>query len=188
MAKRATKTTAVSAELPAVGHEIRVSAAQMVFLPPETLIPYAGNARIHSAEQVKRLRASLREYGFVLPILIDIGNNVIAGHGRLMAALEERMPQVPCVLVSDLTEAQVRAYRIADNKLAEESAWDMALVSLELEGLGALEFDTAALGFGPMEPAAPEETDEAVPMGGMRAPKTCICPECGCEFAPGKEG
>ena len=84
-------------------------------------IPYINNARTHSPEQIKKLRASLREFGFVNPVIIDQNYNVVAGHGRLMAAREEGFTEVPCVLVDYLTDAQRKAYILADNRSAEDA-------------------------------------------------------------------
>ena len=84
----------------------------------EKLIPYVNNARTHSKEQILKLRSSLREFGFINPILIDRNYNVLAGHGRLMAAKEEGISEVPCVYVDHLTEAQKKAYVLADNRMA----------------------------------------------------------------------
>ncbi len=111
------------------------------------LVPYANNSRTHSKEQIKKLQASLREFGFVNPILIDRKYNIIAGHGRVLAAKEDGLETVPCVFVDHLTEAQKKAYIIADNRLAEDAGWDKELLSVELESLKELEFDIDLLGF-----------------------------------------
>ena len=111
------------------------------------LIPYARNAREHSDDQVQQLRASLREFGFVAPLLIDIQGNIIAGHGRLLAAKAEGMEEVPCVLVEHLTDTQRRAYILADNRLAEQASWNEDLVSLELQELKDAGFDFSLTGF-----------------------------------------
>lgn len=111
------------------------------------LVPYANNSRTHSKEQIKKLQSSLREFGFVNPILIDRKYNIIAGHGRVLAAKEDGLETVPCVFVDHLTEAQKKAYIIADNRLAEDAGWDKELLSVELESLKELEFDIDLLGF-----------------------------------------
>lgn len=111
------------------------------------LVPYATNARRHSASQIKQLRASLREFGFVNPILIDKNFGVIAGHGRLEAALAEGVKEIPCVFVEHLSEAQKRAYILADNRLAEMASWDEELLRVELEALRELNFDLNLTGF-----------------------------------------
>ena len=111
------------------------------------LVPYANNARTHSAEQILKLRSSLREFGFVNPILVDGNLNVIAGHGRLEAAKAEGIEKVPCVYVEHLTEAQKRAYILADNRLAELSDWDEELLKIELDALKEMDFDLSVTGF-----------------------------------------
>lgn len=113
----------------------------------EKLIPYVNNARTHSKEQVAMLRSSLREFGFVNPILVDANLNVIAGHGRLLAAKAEGYEKVPCVLVEHLTPAQIRAYILVDNRLAELADWDEELLQIELSALKELDFDIAPFGF-----------------------------------------
>ena len=113
----------------------------------ERLIPYANNARTHSPEQILQLRASLREFGFVNPILVDANLNVIAGHGRLSAAKAEGVDKIPCVFVEHLTPAQKKAYILADNRLAELAGWDEELLRVELESLRELDFDVSLTGF-----------------------------------------
>lgn len=113
----------------------------------DKLIPYVNNARTHSPEQVNQIVSSIREFGFVNPVLIDAEYNVIAGHGRIMAAKQEGMKEVPCVLVEHLTEAQRKAYILADNKLAENAGWDMELLRIEIEELQDMNFDIETTGF-----------------------------------------
>lgn len=111
------------------------------------LVPYARNARTHSKEQILQLRASIREFGFLNPALIDKDLNIIAGHGRILAAKEEGFTEIPCVFVEHLTEAQKRAYIIADNRLALIAGWDVEMLSVELSDLQGVEFDLSLLGF-----------------------------------------
>lgn len=113
----------------------------------DRLVPYARNARTHSKEQILQLRASLREFGFVNPVIVDKDLNVIAGHGRILAAKEEGITEVPCVFAEHLTEAQKRAYIIADNRLALNAGWDAEMLSVELADLQAADFDVSLLGF-----------------------------------------
>lgn len=113
----------------------------------DELIPYANNARVHSPAQIEQLRRSLREFGFVSPVLIDSAGNVIAGHGRIQAAKLEGIQEAPCVLVEHLTDAQRRAYILADNRLAETAGWDQALVSEELLALRDAGMDLSLTGF-----------------------------------------
>ena len=117
----------------------------------DRLIPYARNARTHSKEQIKQLRASLREFGFVNPCIIDKDYNIIAGHGRVMAAKEEGIESVPCVFAEHLTDAQKRAYILADNRLALNAGWDDEMLSVELSDLQANAFDLSLLGFSDAE-------------------------------------
>ena len=113
----------------------------------DKLIPYVNNARTHSKEQILKLRSSLREFGFINPVIIDQEYNVIAGHGRLMAAKEEGIGEVPCVLVDYLTEAQKKAYILADNRFAQDAGWDEELLRLEIESLQDMAFDVSLTGF-----------------------------------------
>lgn len=115
--------------------------------PIESLIPYARNSRTHSEAQVAQIAASIREFGFTNPVLIDSSGSIIAGHGRVMAARKLGMPEVPCLRLSHLTDTQRRAYIIADNKLALNAGWDAELLRLEIEELQELEFDVSLLGF-----------------------------------------
>ena len=111
------------------------------------LIPYARNARTHSKEQILQLRASLREFGFVNPVIVDKEYNIIAGHGRILAAKEECITQVPCVFVEHMTDAQKRAYILADNRLAMNAGWDDEMLSVEIADLQGADFDIGLLGF-----------------------------------------
>ena len=120
---------------------------EMQLVSIDKLIPYINNARTHSPEQIKKLRASLREFGFINPVIIDKDFNVIAGHGRLLAAKEEGITEVPCVFVDYLTEAQKKAYIIADNRMAMDAGWDEELLRVEIEALQAEAFDLSLTGF-----------------------------------------
>lgn len=120
---------------------------EMRMVSTSKLIPYVNNARTHSQEQVNKLRGSLREFGFINPVIIDADYNVIAGHGRLMAAKEEGIEEVPCVLVDYLSEAQKKAYILADNRYAQDAGWDEELLRLEIESLEGMDFDVSLTGF-----------------------------------------
>jgi DNA modification methylase len=111
------------------------------------LVPYARNARTHSEAQVALIAGSIREYGFTNPVLVDGENGIIAGHGRVMAARTLGLATVPVIEVGYLTEAQKRAYILADNRLAEQAGWDRELLALEVGDLGDLGIDLAGLGF-----------------------------------------
>ncbi|MFB8607547.1 site-specific DNA-methyltransferase [Enterococcus casseliflavus] len=113
----------------------------------DKLVPYARNARTHSKEQVKQIQASMREFGFINPVIVDKDYNLIAGHGRILAAKEEGIKQVPCVFVEHLTEAQKRAYILADNRLAMNAGWDDEMLAVELSDLQGEDFDLDLLGF-----------------------------------------
>ena len=111
------------------------------------LIPYANNSRTHSDEQVIQIASSIKEFGFTNPILIDESCGVIAGHGRILAAKKLDYKELPCIVLDGLTEAQKKAYVIADNQLALNSGWDMDMLKIEVEGLKELDFDVDLLGF-----------------------------------------
>ena len=118
------------------------------------LIPYINNARTHSKEQITKLRSSLREFGFINPVIIDNDYNVIAGHGRIEAAKLENIKEVPCVFVDYLTPAQKKAYIIADNRMAMDAGWDEELLRIEIESLQAEAFNIELTGFEEQEIAA----------------------------------
>ena len=102
------------------------------YLPPSGLIPYENNPRIHSDAQIEKLMASVREYGVVLPILIDENNVIISHHAVVTACLKLELSEIPCVRASHLNEAQKRAYILTDNRLAEDSTWDRAMLKTEM--------------------------------------------------------
>jgi ParB-like chromosome segregation protein Spo0J len=159
--------------------------------PLERLKPYDRNARTHSAEQVAQIAASIVEFGFTNPILVDSHDGIIAGHGRLMAATELGLKTVPVVVLDHLSERQRKAYILADNQLALNAGWDTDLLREELQDLAELDFDLELVGFseeelqGIMEepefdPASEEDQgklDESKPKE-----VDCICPSCGHEF------
>lgn len=113
----------------------------------DKLIPYVNNAKQHSDSQVTKIASSIREFGFLNPVLIDSKYNVIAGHGRILAAKKLGLSEVPCLFVEGLTDAQRKAYILADNRLSELGEWDMDLVMGELAELDDLGFDTELTGF-----------------------------------------
>ena len=127
---------------------------EMQLVPITKLVPYVNNARTHSPEQIAKLRASLREFGFINPVIIDRDFNVIAGHGRILAAKEEGIKEVPCVFADHLTEAQKKAYIIADNRMAMDAGWDEELLRVEIESLQGMDFDPLLTGFDEKELAA----------------------------------
>lgn len=119
----------------------------MKLVPIKKLVPYVNNARTHSPEQITKLRSSLREFGFINPVIVDSDYGIIAGHGRVLAAKEEGISEVPCVLVDYLTEAQKKAYIIADNRFALDAGWDEELLKIEIEALQEEAFDIGLTGF-----------------------------------------
>lgn len=153
----------------------------------DALIPYARNARTHSDAQVAQIAASIREFGWTNPVLLDGDSGVIAGHGRLLAARMLGLAEVPCIELAHLTEGQRRAYILADNRLALNAGWDEELLRVELAELKALDFDLGLTGFAADEIAALDgkpldvefpEFDETAGDDVAMA----ICPKCGHEF------
>ncbi|MCX7275558.1 MAG: ParB N-terminal domain-containing protein, partial [Burkholderiales bacterium] len=121
-------------------------------MPTASLVPYAANARTHSDAQVAQIAASIAEFGFVNPVLVDAAGVLVAGHGRVMAAKRLGLASVPAIRLAHLTEAQARALRLADNQIALNSGWDEALLAAELARIrddGAVDLDV--LGFSPLE-------------------------------------
>ena len=122
--------------------------SEITLVPTENLIPYARNARTHSDAQVAQIAASIQEFGWTNPVLIDGENGIIAGHGRVLAARKLGIEKIPCIELSHLTKAQKQAYILADNKLAMNAGWDMALLATELLELDSLNFNLDLTGFG----------------------------------------
>jgi len=127
------------------------------------LVPYARNSRTHSDEQVAQIAASIKEWGFTNPVLIEPDGGIIAGHGRVMAAQRLGLADVPCVIAEGWTEAQKRAYVIADNKLALNAGWDDAMLAVEFGELKDMDFDIGLTGFSDEELQAFEMADEPLP-------------------------
>lgn len=115
--------------------------------PISDLIPYARNARLHSDAQVADIAASIKEFGFNNPVLIDHDGGIIAGHGRVLAARKLGMDKVPCIALAHLSDTQKRAYIIADNRLALSATWDEEMLAVELEALAETDLDLDLLGF-----------------------------------------
>ena len=134
---------------------------EITWADPSTLVPYAGNAKIHPPEQVDRIAESIRQFGWQQPIVVDQNNVVIIGHGRLFAADQLHLDKVPVVHADTLTEEQAQALRLADNK-TNESTWDFSKLEQELAGLAIAGVDMTAFGFDDLEaqidtPEVPEE-------------------------------
>ena len=154
------------------------------------LIPYARNSRTHSDEQVAQIAASIKEFGFTNPVLIDSDGGIIAGHGRIMAARKLKLTEVPCIRLGHLTEIQKRAYIIADNKLALNSGWDGDYLKVELESLNEDNFKMDLLGFSEQELSLamgfeemlnePESSSKEIDPDDYQMGHKC--PKCGFEF------
>lgn len=130
------------------GPELTVAMAKRIELwPLERLVPYNRNSRLHSAEQVAQIAASIGEFGFTNPILVDSNDGIVAGHGRFAAAQELGLRTVPVVVLDHLSDRQRRAYVIADNKLALNASWDVDTLASEIEGLRDDGFDLDLVGF-----------------------------------------
>jgi ParB family transcriptional regulator, chromosome partitioning protein len=162
---------------------------EVAYIATTDLIPYANNPRTHSEQQVAQVAASIQEFGFNNPILIDEHNSIIAGHGRLAAAQKLNMSTVPTILLEGLSEAQRKAYVIADNKLTENGGWDYDLLAVEIDRLKELDIDVNLTGFGieelqvitqdvDFEPAGEDEQGKLDELD----PKWIDCPHCGKEF------
>jgi ParB-like chromosome segregation protein Spo0J len=121
---------------------------QIAWRPLGELIPYARNPRTHSDAQVAQIAASIREFGWTNPVLVDGASGIIAGHGRVLAARKLGLERVPVIELAHMSEAQRRAYVLADNQLALNAGWDEALLRLELADLSDLGFDLGLIGFG----------------------------------------
>lgn len=150
--------------------EMESSGLQVEYLPVETLVPYARNARTHSDAQVDEIVQAIDEFGWTNPILIDGNGGIIAGHGRLLAASRLSLEKVPCIRLTHLSDAQRRAYILADNRIPLNSGWDEALLKLELAELDVLGFDLPVMGFSDEELAKLLEDSAAAPA----APKAGI--------------
>lgn len=164
---------------------------QIEMMAVADLVPYAKNSRVHDDAQVAQIAASIREFGFTNPVLIDAQGGIIAGHGRVLAARKLKLEQVPCIMLDHLTDTQRRAYVIADNALALNSSWNAELLQLELADLHAAEFnmdllgfDAAALslamGFEDELAEAPESSSKEIDPDDYKM--GCKCPKCGFEF------
>lgn len=124
-----------------------MTAIKVEWLKTNDLIPYANNTRIHTTEQIAQIATSIQVFGFNNPILIDEHNGIIAGHGRYQAASQLKLEQVPIIRLIHLTDAQRKAFMLADNRIALNADWDRSFLSLELSNLKELDFDLELLGF-----------------------------------------
>jgi ParB-like chromosome segregation protein Spo0J len=158
-------------------------------IPVADLIPYANNSRTHDDVQIAQIAASIKEFGFTNPVLVDPDNGIIAGHGRILAAQKLGIDKVPTILIDQLSEAQKKAYILADNKLALNAGWDDELLSIELADLKDMEFDLSVIGFDDDELMtlmddpdfdAGDELDQG--KLDQLSPVYVTCPSCGKEF------
>jgi ParB-like chromosome segregation protein Spo0J len=155
----------------------------------ERLVPYARNARTHSDEQVAQIAASIREWGWTTPVLVDEDGGIIAGHGRTLAAQRLQMTEVPVMVARGWSDAKKRAYILADNKLALNAGWENELLHLELSELKELDFDLELIGFSADEIAAlsfkekdlyPDSSTQEIDPDDYNMGHQC--PKCGFEF------
>ena len=167
---------------------------QVEQVPTSDLIPYARNARTHSDAQVAQIAGSIQEFGFCNPVLIDKANGIIAGHGRVRAADLLKLATVPCIRLDHLTDAQKRAFILADNRIALNSGWDTEMLANELSDLHADDVNLGLLGFdadelgklmafesGEIEQSPESSAKEVNP---DEFSMQCKCPRCQFEFDP----
>lgn len=153
------------------------------------LVPYARNSRTHSDAQVSQIAASIKEWGWTVPVLIDADGGLIAGHGRILAAQQLGIDDVPCMVADGWTDAQKQAYVIADNKMAMNAGWDDDMLRIELGELGDLDFDLTLTGFSVDEMTlifdepdfAPGTEDDQGKLDELE-PKMVTCPHCAAEW------
>jgi len=176
---------------------------QIEYISTANLIPYASNSRTHDTKQISQIAASIKEFGFNNPVLVDGDNGIIAGHGRVLAAQLLNLDAVPTIKLEHLTDAQKRAYIIADNKIALNAGWSHEILSMELDKLAAIDFDISTVGFdvtssisfeptinpiistqeiGEQNMAQAQEKIESRIAGTEKKLMDVICPECGEEF------
>lgn len=149
--------------------------------------PYPGNPRIITQTAVEKVAAALRTFGWRQPIVVDRDDVIIVGHTRLRAAVHLGMTEVPVHVAHDLTEAEAQAYRLADNRVGEETRWDLDALMVDLDALGALDFDLTLTGFDPTELPGPPPSFEPLPAEDVKRldRRAAInCPSCGHSFEP----
>ena len=162
---------------------------KIVMKKVDDLIPYVNNTRTHTEEQVNQVASSIKEFGFTNPVLIDSDGGIISGHCRTLAANKLKLKEVPCIELSNLTEAQKKAYIIADNKLALNAGWNEELLKIEIESLKELDFDLYLLGFDSLELKDLLSESREIEMKDFfeeieqkeKVEKTFICEHCGKE-------
>lgn len=152
----------------------------IIYKKLEELKPYANNPRFND-DAVEYVKNSINQFGFKVPIIIDQDGEIIAGHTRYKASLELKLKEVPCIIADDLTEEQIKQFRLVDNKVAEKSTWNYELLEEELADLKELGIDMEEYGFEDLE----IEDDDFIPdteITKEKETKTVICPHCGKEF------
>lgn len=162
-------------------------------VPIDKLLPYVNNPKAHPAGQVDKIASSIKNFGFLVPLVIDGGNEIVTGHGRHLAAQKLGLGVVPCVRADNLTPSEIRAFRIMDNRVQEQSAWFPETLALELKALEEMDFDLGLTGFDLSELAefgigegAPPPKDSG-PGKKEKGGGTVTCPECGHKFSVLKE-
>lgn len=163
---------------------------QIEYLKTDEVVPYENNPRNNDGEAVDRVAASIKEYGFKVPIIIDKDNVIVTGHTRLKAAKQLELKQVPVIRVDDLTPEQIKAYRIADNRISEYATWNNELLAIELSELQDLDFDLELTGFEEWEidnllnPVSDEDLQDffVEKEDKPKEPKMVTCPHCGESF------
>lgn len=159
---------------------------EIVMMPLSELRAYQFNARVHDEAQIAALKRSIKEFGFTNPVLVSATGRIIAGHGRVKAAHEAGLTQVPCMVLDDLSEAQIRAYTIADNQLPQMATWDFDVLAVEIDELQEQGFDVSTLGFNADELTellgSPEIEPEIEENLQKEPSDTTICPKCHHEF------
>jgi ParB-like chromosome segregation protein Spo0J len=175
-----------SALVAAAVSRVSMSNRKIKMIPLATLLPYGKNARIHSDDQIEQIAASIREFGWTNPVLVDAEGGIIAGRARVEAAKRLGVADVPCIVLDSLSEAQKRAYVLADNKLALNAGWDKALLRLELQDLKELDFNLDLIGFSAEELAdvmfGPDVEQREYDESAADDVQLVTCPKCGHSF------
>ncbi|MCP4493086.1 MAG: ParB N-terminal domain-containing protein [Gammaproteobacteria bacterium] len=161
--------------------------SRIIHRDPESLKQYKNNSRTHSSEQIEQIKASITEFGFTNPVLINGKDIVIAGHGRIAAAIDLNIKEIPCIPLKHLTKDQEQALAIADNQLALNAGWDIDILAQEIEGLKLNEFDIDLLGFDDLDSILDSinfdvGTEDDQGQLDELDPIYVACPECGKEF------
>ncbi len=161
-----------------------MSKLKIIYKNPDELIPYENNPR-NIAVGVNEVAKSISKFGFKIPIIIDKDNVIVAGHTRLEAVKQLKLDEVPCIVADDLTESQIKAFRLADNKVAEFSGWDFDKLNAELKELSELDVDMSDFGFAALDISLDVNDDDFLQdteITRSKEGKTVTCPHCGKEF------